>query len=78
VFRSSMEVGVRVDSEDVLTGRRRTTTTAFVTMVSLNGRGRPQAAPPLLPEGEEDHRLAAEAALRRAHRLKMRDASSRA
>ena len=73
VFRSSMEVGVRVSSEEVTTGRRRITTTAFVTMVCLNRPGRPQAAPPLLPECEEDHRLAQEATRRRAQRLKLRD-----
>jgi acyl-CoA hydrolase len=72
VFRSSMEVGVRVESEDVLTGERRHTTTGYVTMVCLAGSGRPQAAPRLLAESEEDRRLQAAAALRRERRLELR------
>ena len=72
VFRSSLEVGVRVESEDVLTGERRHTTTGFLTMVCLDGSGRPQVAPRLLVESEEDRALESEAALRRAHRLQLR------
>jgi acyl-CoA hydrolase len=69
VFRSSMEVGVRVESEEVLTGKRRHTTTAFVTVVSIDAAGRPLPAPPLLLETEEDRQLAREAERRRAYRL---------
>src|SRR5437867_5676929 len=72
VFRSSMEVGVRVESEDVLTGERRHTTTAFVTVVAIDASGRPQPAPRLLMTSDEDRRLAREAARRRAHRLQGR------
>jgi acyl-CoA hydrolase len=72
VFRSSMEVGVRVESEEVLTGERRHTTTAYVTMVSLDASGRPQRAPELLLEGEEDRRLVEEAVRRRDYRLRGR------
>jgi len=76
VFRSSMEVGVRVESEDVLTGERRHTTTAYVTMVSLDASGRPQKAPPLLVESEEDRRLEEEAGHRRDYRLQGRSGIS--
>lgn len=69
VFRSSMEVGVRVESEEVSTGKRRHTTTAFVTVVSIDGAGRPCPAPPLLLETDEDRSLAREAEQRRAYRL---------
>jgi acyl-CoA hydrolase len=76
VFRSSMEVGVRVESEDALTGERRHTTTAFVTVVAIDDRGAPIPAPPLLAETEEDRVLAREAAERRAQRLHRRVESS--
>ena len=72
VFRSSLEVGVRVESEDVLTGERRHTTTAFVTMVSLDASGNPQEAPRLLVQNEEDRRLEEEAGRRRDYRLRGR------
>jgi acyl-CoA hydrolase len=78
VFRSSMEVGVRVESEDVLTGERRHTTTAYVTMVSLDASGRPQRAPELLVESEDDRRLVEEAGRRRDYRLQGRCESSAA
>jgi acyl-CoA hydrolase len=75
VFRSSLEVGVRVESEDALTGERRHTTTAFVTMVSLDANGRPQEAPRLLVQDEEDRRLEEEAGKRRDYRLRGRSES---
>ncbi|HEV8336958.1 MAG TPA: acyl-CoA thioesterase [Candidatus Polarisedimenticolia bacterium] len=72
VFRSSMEIGVRVESEDPFTGKRRHTTTAFVTVVAIDPRGVPIPAPPLLLETDEDLRLAQEASERRAYRLRNR------
>ena len=72
VFRSSMEVGVRVESEDALTGERRHTTTAFVTIVSIDAAGKPLPAPPLLLRTDEERRLAQEASDRRAYRLRLR------
>jgi acyl-CoA hydrolase len=75
VFRSSMEVGVRVESEDVRTGERRHTTTAYVTVVALGEDGQPREAPPLLLETDEDRRLSAEASERRSARLSRRDTS---
>lgn len=76
VFRSSMEIGVRVESEDVFTGERLHTTTAYVTVVAIDGEGTPIPAPPLLAETEEDRVLAREAAGRRAQRLSRRADSS--
>src|SRR3990172_7862812 len=76
VFRSSMEVGVRVESEDPRTGERRHTTTAYVTVVAIGEDGRPIPAPPLFLETEEDHQLTAEAARRRSHRLQIKSGSS--
>jgi len=72
VFRTSMEVGVRVESEDSLTGERRHTTTAYVTMVAIDASGRPVSAPPLILESDSDRKRAAEAERRRAIRLENR------
>jgi acyl-CoA hydrolase len=72
VFRTSMEVGVRVESEDALTGVRTHTTTAFVTVVSIDSEGRPIPAPSLRLRTEEERRLAREASERRKRRLRVR------
>jgi acyl-CoA hydrolase len=49
-WRTSMEVGVRVESEDVATGETAHTSTAYLTMVALDDEGRPTRIPPLEPE----------------------------
>ncbi|MEA2254271.1 MAG: hypothetical protein QOG35_316 [Solirubrobacteraceae bacterium] len=64
-WRTSMEVGVRVESEDVGTGRITHTCTAYMTMVSLDEDERPRPLPHLEPDGPEDHRRHGEANLRR-------------
>ena len=67
VFRSSMEVEVEVHAEDPLTGARRLTTRAFVTMVAMGPGGTPVPAPPLLIESDEERaRLSAAQDRRRA------------
>ncbi|MGA2009739.1 MAG: acyl-CoA thioesterase [Solirubrobacteraceae bacterium] len=68
-WRSSMEVGVRVDAEDPLTGVRRHTNTAFLTMVALDPDGRPAAVPGLAASTPDEQRRMREAELRRANRL---------
>lgn len=70
--RTSMEVGVRVDSEDPLTGERAHTATAYLTFVALDEHGAPTLVPPLLLETEEDRRRCEEAQARRRHRLERR------
>ena len=69
VFRTSMEVGVKVFSENPLTGERRPTSSAYVTLVALDGEGRPQAIPPVIPETEEQKRRYQQAEARRRYRL---------
>jgi acyl-CoA hydrolase len=55
VDRSSMEIRVRVEAENLLTGERRHTATAFVTFVALDpATGRPSPVPPLILDNEED------------------------
>ena len=68
VGRTSMDVSVEVSGEDPLTGERRPTTSAIVTLVARDASGRPIPVPPLIAETEEDRRRAAEAAARRAAR----------
>jgi acyl-CoA hydrolase len=48
VFHTSMEIGVKVFSENVLTGERKHTTTAYVTFVAIDENGRPRPVPPLI------------------------------
>ncbi len=70
VFRTSLEVGVDVFSEDILTGERKHTTTAFVTFVAIDENTRkPKPVPPLILKTAEEKRRWKEAAKRREIRL---------
>lgn len=69
VFRTSMEVEVKVYLEDFLTGERRQTSSAFVTYVALDQKGHPKAVPPLMPRSPEEKRRYREALARRRQRL---------
>ena len=75
VWRSSMEVGVRVDAENPLTGDRRHTNTAFLTIVAVDEHGRPVQVRPLVVDNDdlEGKRREREAQIRRANRLAERD-----
>jgi uncharacterized protein (TIGR00369 family) len=73
VWQTSMEVGVRVDAENPLTGERRHTNTAFLTIVAVDVAGRPIAVPPLTLADPEAERRAQEAEIRRANRLAERE-----
>jgi acyl-CoA hydrolase len=73
VWRSSMEVGVRVDTENPRTGERRHSNSAYLTMVAVDDRGNPIAVPPLLTRSEEERRRESEAQLRRSNRLAERE-----
>jgi acyl-CoA hydrolase len=72
-WRTSMEVGVRVEAENPRTGERRHTSTAYLTMVALDDEAKPTAVPPLRTETEDESRRQREAELRRANRLAERD-----
>jgi acyl-CoA hydrolase len=75
VDRSSMEIRVDVVSEDVLTGERRKTGTAFVTFVALDPvTKRPAPVPPLVLETEEEKAEHVRALERRRLRLERRKA----
>jgi acyl-CoA hydrolase len=72
-WRTSMEVGVRVDAENPRTGEVRHTNTAYLTMVALDDDGNPAAVPPLIPTAPAEQRRMREAELRRANRLAERE-----
>jgi acyl-CoA hydrolase len=70
VFRTSMEVGVRVEAEDPRKSPdRRYTTKAYLTFVAVDPDGAPLIVPPLLLDSEEDRRRCADAKARRAGRI---------
>jgi len=77
VFRTSMEVGVRVQVEDLLTGHRKHTSSAYLTFVAIDESGRRVPVPPVIPETDEEKRRYAEAEQRRAYRLALRDKALR-
>jgi acyl-CoA hydrolase len=72
-WRTSMEVGVRVEAENIHTGEVMHTSTAYLTMVALTPEGKPAAVPPVDPQTEDEHRRLREAEHRRATRLRERE-----
>jgi acyl-CoA hydrolase len=72
-WRTSMEVGVRVEAEDPRTGTVRHTNTAYLTMVALDDDGQPTPVPPLIASGADEERRMHEAELRRENRLAERE-----
>lgn len=72
--KSSMEVGVRVEAEELVTGRRRHTNSCYLTFVAVDRNGRPIEVPELLPETEDEKRRFAAAFERRRRRLEERQA----
>jgi acyl-CoA hydrolase len=73
VFRSSMEIGVKVMTEKLLTGERLHTCSAYLTFVAIDQAGRAIAIAPVLPETEDELRRYRQAGERREYRLAMRN-----
>ncbi len=71
VHRTSMEIGVRAEAENPLTGEVRHTGTCFLTYVALDKNGKPTRVPSLTPETEEEKRRWAEAEERRKRRMEL-------
>jgi acyl-CoA hydrolase len=69
--RTSMEVGVRVDSENQITGDRHHTSTAYLTFVALDDHGRPSEVPAIRPETPDEKRRFEQAKIRRQSRIKL-------
>jgi acyl-CoA hydrolase/CHAD domain-containing protein len=72
-WRTSMEVGVRVEAEDPFSGDVRHTSSAYLTMVAIDDEGSPTAVPPLSPTNAEEQRREQEAQARRRNRLAERE-----
>lgn len=70
VFRSSMEVGVKVFVEDLIRGETQHTSSAYLTFVAIDDAGRPISVPQVIPETEDEKRRFLEAGLRREYRLR--------
>lgn len=75
--RSSMEIGVRVEAEDLRTGLRRHTNSCYLTFVAIDADGRPTEVPAVAPESSEERRRCEAAQARRARRLEERAAEAR-
>ena len=71
-FHTSIEVGVEVFSEDFVSGKRKHTTTAFLTYVAIDEDGNPRPVPPVIPKTHEERRRYREAGERRKVRLAAR------
>jgi len=69
---SSMEVGVRVECEEPLTGARHHTATAYLTFVAVDEQGSPRPVPPIYSVTQEDQRRFEKARVRREARLSAR------
>jgi len=69
VGKTSMEIGVRVESEDLITGKIRHTASAYLTFVALDKKGKPMLLPPLVLETREQKRRNREAMARKKARL---------
>jgi acyl-CoA hydrolase len=72
-WRTSMEIGVRVEAENPHSGERRHTSTAYVTMVALDEEGKPTAVPSVIAESDDEKRRQREAEVRRRNRLAERE-----
>jgi acyl-CoA hydrolase len=68
VGRTSLEVGIRVEAEDVRSGCRRHTNSCYFTMVAVDDAGRPMAVPPFVLQSDVDTRRYRAAQLRRGLR----------
>ena len=69
---TSMEIGVRVESEDPLTGKRFHTSSAYLTFVALDENGKPAKIPEVIPETDTEKRRYGAAIKRREFRMKVR------
>lgn len=72
VGRTSMEVGVRVEAEDLQTGSRRHTNSCYLTFVAIDRNGKPIEVPRLVPETDDEIRRYEAAKARRQRRLEER------
>jgi acyl-CoA hydrolase len=67
--RTSIEVGVRVEAENLLSGVKRHTNSCYLTFVAVDEQGRPVPVPPVIPETDDEKRRYREAEKRRDQRV---------
>ncbi len=72
--KTSMEVGVRVDSENTVTGERVHNASAYLTFVALGPDGKPKAVPEISPVSDSEKRRNNAAKQRRASRVQLAEA----
>ena len=71
--RTSMEIGVRVESEDLITGKITHTNSSYVTMVAIDEKGKPISVSQVIPETKEEKRRYSEGERRALMRKKDRE-----
>ena len=67
--RTSLEVGIRVEAENLLTGEKRHTNSCYLTFVAVDEKGHPVPVTPVLPETEEEQQRYQDAERRRGRRF---------
>jgi acyl-CoA hydrolase len=72
VFKTSLEIGVKVFSQNLRTGELKHANSAYLTFVALDDNGRPAVIDPIYPEDENEKRRYHEALVRRERRLEHR------
>ncbi len=72
IGETSMEVGVRVEAENLITGEVRHTNSAYLTMVAMGKNRRPMEVPKIMPETQDERRRFDEGKMRAQRRKKMR------
>lgn len=73
VFRTSMECGAKVFSENLNTGERKHTSTAYLTFVALDENKRPIEVDQIIPETEDEQRRWEAAEVRRVFRMRQKE-----
>lgn len=76
-YTTSLEVGVRVEAERIVTGERVHAASAYLVFVALDEEGRPRPVPPVIAETDIERRRQREAKIRRRKRLEHREAIRR-
>ena len=76
VGKTSMEVGVRIEAEHLITGKKRHTNSCYVTFVAIDSDGSPVPVPDIVPQTDIERRRHAAAAARRARRNEERSAEA--
>ena len=69
VGKTSLEVGVRIEAEDLRTGTVVHTGSSYLTFVALDSEGRPEIVPEIVPETKDEKRRFEEGRKRREQRL---------